>query len=54
MTVLLDFHRWRGLTFAQDLFDFELTVGFVTAIVSRKSVPDIMRQWWQTILGMKR
>lgn len=54
MTFLFDFHRWRGVTFDRDLFDFELCVGFVTVIVNRYSVPDVMRQWWQTIRGMKR
>jgi hypothetical protein len=39
----LDFHSWRGLFFwpaEPDLFDFRITLGFVTFWVCRRCVSD--------------
>lgn len=49
MSLIFDTHRWRGFKSGSNLFDHEVTLGWLTIVIDRKSVPDRVRSLTNTV-----
>jgi len=49
MSLVFDTHKWRGFSTGSNLFDHEVTLGWLTIVMDRKSVPDRVRSLTNTV-----
>lgn len=54
MSLIFDTHGWRGFSTGSDLFDHQITLGFLTVIVNRESVPDRVRSLTNTVNHLRQ